>query len=247
MPPHCRDRQAKRPVLDRVTHNRGPVQDGHHEAAHAVYLFVLEFDVEVLPELVKAQGAGDPGAGGIHRHDARRSRDAFINFADHLFGEVFKLPKAQTPVLGARIMGMDDPTVKMSKSIAAQRPGHAINLLDDAKTVKKAIMSAVTDSGRELRFEHASPGVRNLLSIYQVLTKKEMHEIESEFDGAGYGHLKKALVEAVMTTLEPIQARYREYMGDRAELDALLASGADRAREIASGTMRRVRAAMGVG
>ncbi len=164
-----------------------------------------------------------------------------------LFGEVFKLPKAQTPVLGARIMGMDDPTVKMSKSIAAQRPGHAINLLDDAKTVKKAIMSAVTDSGRELRFEHASPGVRNLLSIYQVLTKKEMHEIEAEFDGAGYGHLKKALVEAVMTTLEPIQARYREYMGDRTELDALLASGADRAREIASGTMRRVRAAMGVG
>ncbi len=164
-----------------------------------------------------------------------------------LFGEVFKLPKAQVPTLGARIMGLDDPTVKMSKSIAAHRPGHAINLLDDARTVKKAVMAAVTDSGRELRFEHASQGVRNLLAVYQVLTGKGMQEIEAEFDGAGYGHLKKALVEAVMATLEPIQTRYQEYMDDRAGLDALLASGAGRAREIAAGTMRRVRAAMGVG
>jgi len=174
------------------------------------------------------------------------TRDLAQRF-NNLFGEVFKIPKPQIPVVGARIMGLDEPTVKMSKSIAVHRPGHAINLLDDPATIKKAVMSAVTDSGRELRFEHASPGVRNLLSIYQVLTRKTPAEIEAEFEDAGYGHLKKAVVEVVVETLGPIQARYHEYMNDRAQLEALLAAGADRAREIAGATMERVRAAMGVG
>ncbi len=84
-------------------------------------------------------------------------------------------------------MGLDDPTVKMSKSIAATTPGHAINLLDDPKTVKKVIMAAVTDSERELRFEHASAGVKNLLTIYRVLSGKSMESIESELEGGGYG------------------------------------------------------------
>ncbi len=174
------------------------------------------------------------------------TRDLAQRF-NNLFGEVFKVPKAQIPPVGARIMGLDEPTVKMSKSIAVHRPGHAINLLDDPATIKKVVMSAVTDSGRELRFEHASPGVRNLLSIYQVLTRKAPADIEAEFDGAGYGHLKKAVVEVVVETLGPIQSRYHEYMNDRAQLEALLASGADRARGIAATTMQRVRTAMGVG
>jgi len=174
------------------------------------------------------------------------TRDLAQRF-NHLFGDVFVVPKAQVPAVGARIMGLDEPTAKMSKSVAVHRPGHAINLLDDPATVKKAVMSAVTDSGRELRFDHASPGVRNLLAIYQVLTKRSMAEIESEFAGAGYGQLKKAVVEAVVSTLAPVQARYRDYMSDPAELDNLLAKGAERARGIADATMRRVRTAMGVG
>ncbi len=174
------------------------------------------------------------------------TRDVAQRF-NHLFGEVFVVPKAQVPAVGARIMGLDEPTVKMSKSVAAHRPGHAINILDEPATIKKAVMSAVTDSGRELRFEHASPGVRNLLSIYQVLTKKDASEIEAEFGGGGYGQLKKAVVDVVVSTLAPVQARYHEYMNDPAELDATLARGAERARVIADATMRRVRAAMGVG
>ena len=173
------------------------------------------------------------------------TRDVAQRF-NNLFGEVFVVPKAQIPTVGARVMGLDEPTVKMSKSLAVHRPGHAINLLDDPATVKKAVMSAVTDSGRELRIEHASPGVRNLLAIYQVLTKKSAEDIEAEFDGAGYGHLKKAVVEVIVSTLEPIQARYHEYMNDRAQLEALLTGGAEKARAIADGTMRRVRDAMGV-
>lgn len=174
------------------------------------------------------------------------TRDIAARF-NSLFGEVFKLPKAEIPAAGARIMGLDDPLVKMSKSIGVTTPGHAINLLDDPKTVRKSIMAAVTDSERELRFEHASPSVKNLLTIYQVLSGKSMAIIEAELDGGGYGTLKKALVEAVVGTLEPLQARHAELMNDKAELDAILAAGADKARAIASVTARRAMAAMGVG
>ena len=174
------------------------------------------------------------------------TRDVAVRF-NNLFGDTFVLPKAEVPEVGARLMGLDDPTVKMSKSIAATTPGHAINLLDDPKTVKKSIMAAVTDSERELRYEHASPGVKNLLTIYQVLSGKSMADIQAELDGGGYGTLKKALVEVVVSTLEPIQARHRELMSDVAQLDALLAAGADRARAIAHDTAERAKAAMGVG
>ena len=174
------------------------------------------------------------------------TRDIAQRF-NNLFGEVFVLPKAEVPPSGARIMGLDDPEAKMSKSVGAERPGHAINLLDDPATVKKTVMSAVTDSERELRFEHASPGVRNLLTILQVTSGRAMEDIASELEGGGYGTLKRATVDAVNALLEPLQARYREYMSDLATLDAVLAQGADKAREIAARTTDRAKAAMGVG
>lgn len=174
------------------------------------------------------------------------TRDIAARF-NHLFGETFVLPKAVIPEFGARIMGFDDPTAKMSKSVAAGREGHAVNLLDDEKRIRKTIMGAVTDSGREVSFERGSPGIRNLLSIYQSLTGEAMGEIEREFEGAGYGQLKRTVADAVIETLAPIQARYGEFMSDRAELDRILAKGARRAAEIASRTMQRVRSAMGVG
>lgn len=174
------------------------------------------------------------------------TRDIATRF-NHLFGETFVLPKATLPPYGARVMGFDDPTVKMSKSIAAHRDGHAVNLLDDEARIRKTVMSAVTDSGRELRFEHASPGIRNLLSVYQALTGEGMDEIESKFDGAGYGQLKRSVADVIIETLAPIQARYNDYMSDPAELDRTLERGAERARGVASRTMERVRTAMGVG
>lgn len=174
------------------------------------------------------------------------TRDIAIRF-NNLFGEVFTLPKAEIPKVGARIMGLDDPTIKMSKSIEAERPGHAINLLDDPKTLKKSIMSAVTDSEREVRFERASPGVRNLLTIFHVLSGRPMADIEAEFEGAGYGPLKRALVEVVAGALAPLQERYSDLMTDPARLDGVLEDGAARAGAIASGTLRRAKEAMGVG
>lgn len=183
--------------------------------------------------------------GDDQRQHVEFTRDVATRY-NNMFGPVFVLPNATIPQEGARVMGLDEPNVKMSKSIAVTRPGHAINLLDDERAIKKAIMSAVTDSGRDTRFATASPGVRNLLALYSVLSGLSSDDVERQFEGEGYGTLKKALLGAVLETLQPLQTRYREIAGDRAGLEAILASGADRAREIASGTMQRVREATGL-
>jgi tryptophanyl-tRNA synthetase len=178
---------------------------------------ILLYDTDIVP------------VGEDQRQHVELTRDIAIRF-NNLFGEVFVLPKVVVPEVGARIMGFDEPEVKMSKSIAAERRGHAINLLDDEKTVKKTIMSAVTDSEREVRFEYASPGVR-----------------KAEFEGHGYGVVKKTLLAAVLDTLAPIQARHREIMDDPDALDVILHKNAERARETAARTLERVKSAVGLG
>ncbi len=183
--------------------------------------------------------------GDDQRQHVEFTRDVAVRF-NNMFGETFVLPTAAIPDEGARVMGLDDPAVKMSKSLAVTRPGHAINLLDDEKTVKKAVMSAVTDSGRDTRFATASPGVRNLLSLYAVLTGEKMTDVEAEFGGQGYGALKKALLGEVLAALTPLQTRYAEIIGDRVGLEAVLSGSAERARETAAVTMQRVREVTGL-
>ena len=155
------------------------------------------------------------------------------------------IPEPMIPPAGARVMGLDDPTAKMSKSIAETKKGHAIGLLDTPSTAKKAIMSAQTDSGNEARFDHAGPGVRNLLELYQVLSGQPREAIEAEFHGQGYGKLKKALVEQVVAALEPVQARYAELTDAPDYLEDILRQGARRARSFAAVTHARLRHAMG--
>ena len=183
--------------------------------------------------------------GDDQRQHVEFTRDVATRF-NNMFGEVFVLPNATIPEEGARVMGFDDPAVKMSKSLAVTQPGHAVNLLDDEKTVKKAVMSAVTDSGRDTRFQTASPGVKNLLSLYKVLTNLPLPEIEAQFDGQGYGALKKALLGEILATLRPLQTRYAEIREDEAGLRRILESSAERARVIAAATMTRVRTATGL-
>jgi len=195
---------------------------------------ILLYDTNIVP------------VGEDQRQHIELTRDIGVRF-NNLFGEVFTLPEAVIPRVGARLMGLDEPGAKMSKSVAATRPGHAINLLDEERLMRKAIMSAVTDSGRELRFEHASPGVRNLMTILQALDGRPMEDVEASLEGGGYGDLKKAVFAAVMDTLAPIRSRFTEIMADPAGLDALLAHGAERAAEIASATLARAKRAMGVG
>jgi tryptophanyl-tRNA synthetase len=195
---------------------------------------ILLYDTEVVP------------VGEDQRQHIELTRDIAVRF-NNLFGEVFVLPQAVVPTVGARIMGLDDPEVKMSKSIGAQRAGHAINLLDDERTIRKAIMSAVTDSGREVRFEHASPGVRNLLTILQTLDGRAMGALEEAFEGKGYGDLKKAVAGVVLDTLTPIRQRYEAIMAEPGRIDELLAHGAQRARAVAAPSLARAKEAMGVG
>jgi tryptophanyl-tRNA synthetase len=184
--------------------------------------------------------------GEDQRQHVELTRDIAQRF-NHLFGEgTLKLPEALIRESGARIMGLDEPENKMSKSRAQEVTGHAVGLLDDPKVIKKAIMRAVTDTERETRFDHASPGVVNLLTIYQTVTGESRDAVEAHFDGKGYGDLKKDVAEAVIAALEPIQARYSELMGEEGYLDEILEKGADAAREVADGVLRRTMEACGL-
>lgn len=162
--------------------------------------------------------------------------------------DFFVIPQPVIPKVAARVMGLDDPTVKMSKSLAHKR-GHAIRLLDDPDEMMYAFKRAVTDSGREIRFsdDPEKAGVNNLLGIYQAITGKDNATVEADFDDArGYGDLKVRVAELVIETLRPIQVRYDELMADTAELDRLLAHGAERAQAVAQPKVDEMKQIMGL-
>ena len=162
------------------------------------------------------------------------------------YGAVFALPEPAIPKAGARIMGLDDPTKKMSKSA----PGsyHAIGVLDQPDQIKKALMSAQTDSGREVRADPARPGITNLLAIYAAATGTDIEAAEAHFAGArGYGDVKKELVDVLVETLRPLRERYAELAADPAMVSALLRQGAAAVRPIARKTTDAAKLAMGVG
>ena len=132
------------------------------------------------------------------------TRDIAQRF-NSIYGETFVLPKAVIPQSGARIMGLDDPTGKMSKSEPGS--GHAINLLDSPDEIRSKIMRATTDSQREIRFDEDRPGVFNLLTIYEQFSSLGQAEIEAHFEGKGYAFLKKELAEVIIDGLSPLQSR----------------------------------------
>ncbi len=165
---------------------------------------------------------------------------------NNLYGsDTLKMPTPSIPAIGARVMGLDDPAKKMSKS--ENKPNHAINLLDPPKVILKKIKRATTDSLRDIRFDPERPGVYNLLNIYRAFTGQSQAEIESHFQGKGYGDLKKELAEVVIAGLEPIQTRYAELTADPAQLDAMLSQNADKIRPIAERTLKRVQEKVGLG
>jgi tryptophanyl-tRNA synthetase len=163
-----------------------------------------------------------------------------------LFGEVFTLPETMVRPTSARLMGLDDPNVKMSKSMAEVRRGHAIGLIDPPDVIRDAVMHAVTDSGREVRPEHTSPGVTNLLTIYQLISGRDRAAVNAEFAGKGYSVLKRTVADLVVATLEPIRRRCLEISGVPETLDAILARGAERACLLGAPTLDRVKQLMGL-
>lgn len=167
---------------------------------------------------------------------------------NHIYGETFVVPKPVIRKVGARIMGLDNPQVKMSKSYSHIR-GHVVRVLDDPKEIEFAFKRAVTDPGNEIRFSEdpAKAGVNNLLSIYQVITGKSEADVERDFqDARGYGDLKKRVAEVVIEELAPVRRRYEELMSDRAQLDAILARGAEQARSVAEPKLDEVKRKMGL-
>jgi tryptophanyl-tRNA synthetase len=172
------------------------------------------------------------------------ARDTAQRF-NSLYGETFTLPEPVIPKTGARIMSLDDPTQKMSKS--EEQAGRAIYLLDSPDDIKSKIMRATTDSLREIRFDEGRPGVNNLLVIYELFTGQDRKGIEARFEGRGYADLKKALAEVVVEGLRPLQSRYRELTDDPAVINALLKEGADRIRPAAEKTLADVRGKVGLG
>ncbi len=161
------------------------------------------------------------------------------------FGPTFVVPDAHIVKATAKIYDLQDPTSKMSKS--SSTPAGLIELLDDPKVVAKRIRSAVTDTEREIRYDvEAKPGIANLLTIYAALTGRTIDAIVAEYDGKGYGDLKKDLADVVVDFLTPFQERVHAYLDEPDKLDDVLAEGAERASAIARGTMDRVRDRIGL-
>ncbi|MCK4274717.1 MAG: tryptophan--tRNA ligase, partial [Dehalococcoidales bacterium] len=165
------------------------------------------------------------------------ARDAAQRF-NSIFGKTFVVPKPLIPDVGARIMGLDDPTNKMSKSEAGSI--HAINLLDSPDVIRSKIMKATTDSLRDILFDESRPGIYNLLSIYQSFTGEDNKEIEARFAGKGYGDFKKALAEVVVEGLRPVQERYNELTAEAGLIDSILKAGAEKARPLADKMLAEV-------
>jgi tryptophanyl-tRNA synthetase len=204
---------------------------------------VLDYPVLMAADIILYDTDEVP-VGDDQTQHVELARDIAIRF-NHRFGDTLVVPKATMPKLGARIKDLQNPTVKMSKSLDS--PQGTILVLDDPATITKKIKSAVTDSGTDVRFDpDEKPGVSNLLSLYSVATGREIADCEAEFSGAGYGAFKTAVADALVEFLRPVRERYEALQDDPAEVERLLGVGARKASEIAIATMSRVRGAAGL-
>jgi tryptophanyl-tRNA synthetase len=193
---------------------------------------------------VLAYRAEEVPVGEDQRQHIELMRNVAMRFNER-FGETLVVPEARIPEVGARIMDLQAPEGKMSTTAPSE--AGTILVLDDEKTVTKKIKSAVTDSGSEIRVADDKPGISNLIEILAVIRGVDHEAIEREFDGQQYGAFKTAVAEATVDYLRPIRERYEEIRPDEAGIEAALAQGAERARALASETLRDVRVAMGVG
>jgi tryptophanyl-tRNA synthetase len=176
--------------------------------------------------------------GEDQRQHLELTRDLAQRF-NTMFGATFTVPEPYIVKGTAKITDLQDPTAKMSKS--ASSPNGIVDLLDDPKVSAKKIRSAVTDTGREVTFDPVDkPGVSNLLTIYSALSGRTVDELVTAYEGKGYGDLKKDLGVVVADFVAPVQARTRGYLDDPAQLDKLLGIGAEKARSVASVTLRNV-------
>jgi tryptophanyl-tRNA synthetase len=181
--------------------------------------------------------------GDDQRQHVELARDVAQRFNSR-FGETFKVPEGIYPEVGARIMDLQEPTKKMSTT--GGTPQGTVLVLDPPDTIRRKFKTAVTDSGREIHYApDEKPGVSNLIEILSVSTGRSIDDVESSYDGQGYGTLKDDVGEAVVELFAPIQARYAELRADEVELRRLLRVGADKARETSAPTLQLMYERMG--
>jgi tryptophanyl-tRNA synthetase len=200
---------------------------------------LLQYPVLMAADILLYQAAIVPVGDDQSQH-LELTRDIAARF-NSLYGETFVMPQTRLPLVGARIMGLDDPTQKMSKSAAGAN--HAIALLDEPKVISKKIARATTDSEPAVNPETMGPGIANLLAIGQACDPALNKETVA---GMRYGDFKKRVAEVVIARLEPIQRRYREITQDPAYIESLLAEGRDRVLPIAEDTVKKTKHAMGL-
>ena len=227
--------------LERMTQFKAKAQ-----AQETVSDGLLQYPVLMAADILLYQAAIVPVGDDQSQH-LELARDIAQRF-NSLYGEIFTMPATHLPTVGARIMGLDDPEKKMSKSETGG--GHAISLLDPPATIRKKLMRATTDSNPAVDFDatlgNPGAGVRNLLSIFQAFTGWSDANARAHFEGMRYGDLKKQVAEAVVAALEPIQTRYHEIMADPGFVAQVLANGAERVTPIAQDTVNKVKKAMGL-
>jgi tryptophanyl-tRNA synthetase len=193
---------------------------------------ILLYDTEEVP------------VGDDQRQHVELTRDVAIRF-NHNYGQTFVVPKATFPDIGARIMDLQNPTKKMSKS--EDSPQGTISLHEDPNAISKKIKSAVTDSGTDVRHDRDDkPGISNLIEIYGAVTDQNVRAVEKEFTGQQYGAFKSAVADAVVEFLRPVQARYAELEADPDEVDRRLALGANVAEAKAEDVLGRAMRAAGL-
>ena len=225
--------------LNRMTQFKDKSAKQRELISAGLFLYPVLMAADVL-----AYNAHEVPVGEDQRQHIELMRNIAIRFNER-FGQTFVVPEGLIPEIGARIMDLQSPEDKMSTTAASEQG--TLYVLDDEKTITKKIKSAVTDSGSEVRMAPDKPGISNLIEVLAVIRGVDHGEIESEFDGQGYGAFKTAVADALVDYLRPIRKRYDELRPDEAALERTLAEGADRARALASETLRDVRERMGVG
>jgi tryptophanyl-tRNA synthetase len=203
---------------------------------------LMQYPVLMAADILLYQASVVP-VGDDQTQHLELTRDIAQRF-NSLYGDTFVMPQTNLPTVGARIMGLDEPEKKMSKS--ATGSGHAIGLLDPPEMIRKKFNRATTDSNPHVDFETMGPGVRNLLAIYQAFSEVSDDEMKAKFAGMRYGDLKKTVAEMVISHLEPIQKRYAELTADPGYLPSVLEEGRARVAPIAEETVKLTKQRMGI-
>ena len=207
---------------------------------------LLDYPVLMTADII-FYDAHEVPVGDDQKQHVELARDIAERF-NRLYGETFVVPQPVIPEVGARVMGLNDPAVKMAKTHSDIR-GHAVALLDDPKEIERSFKRAVTDSGNEIAFsdDPARAGVNNLLGIYKAVTGRSNDEVERDFaDARGYGDLKSRVAEVVIEELRPVQERYHRLIDDVGELDALMARGAEQAEAVSGPKIDEVKERIGL-